>query len=1131
MKNHLWLVSRIWLVCLLVGLATGLTLAALNHVAPARAAEIAKPAAGLQIVQSTEDTLVLELDVPAYDLHAAEVAQAYFQRITVDGATGLMVPGKPELPKFSALLGIPPHARATIRVLQDSVEILPGRYQLLPSAGPAPITGDLHSGIMQRVPDRTAYASSEFYPSEVARIVEMAWLRDQHLARLEVYPFQYLAATGVLRWHRHLRIEIKFEGGGTTDRLAAVPAADGPFEQMLRDTLLNYDVARQWRSNTAVPQSASRTAAATSRYEIVVDHDGLYRVTYSDLLAAGLVMTSFDPRNLHMTNQGRAVAVEVVGEGDGKFNPGDYLLFYGQRLRGDLLASKFISESAHWPALGVNHWQPTFNAFMVERYTDENAYWLSVENVPGLRMLFRMGAPSGTAPQAEFYTATVRSEQSKIWRTNTFTGEDPFFWESATASGGPVTRTFPITLSAAANTALSTTVRGDVVALTYSTLISPDHRTQFYLNSAVTPLEDQSWDGPTRHRFSGQVPSTALAQGVNSLRFVVMLQPGMVADTVLFDWFEVSYPRRFQAEQGQLLFNSDRTGPVVYNVTQLMTNSVAVLDVSNPWRPQHILSPNVRGSNNVFTASFELNQSSPVTIAVGDGTAWQKPKAITRYAPADDLRSPSNGADYIVITPRAFYTSSQTLAAYRAAQGLRVKVVDLNDVVNQFTDGIYHSIAIKAFLQYAYQNWRRPAPTYVVLVGDGHWNFKGYSVATGQGPVGPSPIYMPPHLVWVDPWQGEVDSSNALAAVSGDDILPDMLIGRLPVNSAAELDVIISKTIAYERAERQPWQGRLAFVADNTPDAAGDFVALSENAINGYAPSTLAIDRLYLDNYCPTPSGNPCPAINYALTKTLNVTGSLLVNYVGHASTNRWAHEQILVNADVTTLNNLKQLPVILSLDCLDGYWFHPMTTTQSALMELLLRAPKGGSVASFSPAGLGIATGHDVLQRGFYKALFDNGRQRLGSAALSAKLELFAAGHDLDLIDTFILFGDPALRLPTYSLALSPTSANQVAEIGSQASYALRVTNTAYLTDQVTISLTQGWPATVTPASILLAPGAAATFHVTITVPATAAVGAVVPVTVTVNSRGDAIRLHAQLKTMAFITRSKAFLPLVRRD
>ena len=394
---------------------------------------------------------------------------------------------------------------------------------------------------------------------------------------------------------------------------------------------------------------------------------------------------------------------------------------------------------------------------------------------------------------------------------------------------------------------------------------APDHRTRFVMNNAPTPLEDQTWDGPIRHHFKGQVPATALLQGVNSINFSVIPQPAMMADTIFFDWFAVSYPRRFQAEQGQLFFNSERQGATQYNVTGLTTKTVTVWDISNPWQPQRILSPAVVGSGSAYTASVELNHSVPITVAVGDETAWQAPQSLTQYAPADDLKSPSNGADYIIITPRAFYTSSLRLAAYRATQGLRVKVVDLNDVINQFTDGIYHSIAIKAFLQYAYQNWQRPAPTYVVLAGDGHWNFKGYHVSTSQGNAASSAIYMPPHLVWVDPWQGEVDSSNELAAVSGNDILPDMLIGRMPVNSAAELDVIISKTIAYEAMKVEPWQRRLTFVADNTPDAAGDFVALSENAIQSYAPSTLAIDRLYLDDYCTSPSNSPCPAMNVCI--------------------------------------------------------------------------------------------------------------------------------------------------------------------------------------------------------------------------------------------------------------------------
>ena len=81
--------------------------------------------------------------------------------------------------------------------------------------------------------------------------------------------------------------------------------------------------------------------------------------------------------------------------------------------------------------------------------------------------------------------------------------------------------------------------------------------------------------------------------------------------------------------------------------------------------------------------------------------------------------------------------------------------------------------------------------------------------------------------------------------------------------------------------------------------------------------------------------------------------------------------------------------------------------------MEVMLRASNGGAVATFSPTGLGIVSGHDVLQSGFYKVMFAPGVQHLGSAALGARLELYAAGHDYDLIDTFTVFGDPALRLP----------------------------------------------------------------------------------------------------------------------
>jgi hypothetical protein len=200
MINRLTIILRMGLAFILVGVVVGLSLAALNAPTPARAAEAAALSSGLHIIQSDEDRLVLELTVPEYVLHEAEIASGQFQKIVIDETSVLAAPGKPELPKFSALLGIPPQGRVSVQVLQDSAQRLVGHYRLLPSAAPAPSAGDLQPGVVQRTPDRTAYASAELYPAEVARVVETAWLRDQRLARIELYPFQYQASTALV-WH------------------------------------------------------------------------------------------------------------------------------------------------------------------------------------------------------------------------------------------------------------------------------------------------------------------------------------------------------------------------------------------------------------------------------------------------------------------------------------------------------------------------------------------------------------------------------------------------------------------------------------------------------------------------------------------------------------------------------------------------------------------------------------------------------------------------------------------------------------------------------------------------------------------------------------------------------------------
>jgi len=270
-----------------------------------------------------------------------------------------------------------------------------------------------------------------------------------------------------------------------------------------------------------------------------------------------------------------------------------------------------------------------------------------------------------------------------------------------------------------------------------------------------------------------------------------------------------------------------------------------------------------------------------------------------------------------------------------------------------------------------------------------------------------------------------VDSANLLATVVGDDILPDLAIGRIPVDNASELNTIITKIMAYEQTDLQDWHHNIVFVADSTPDASGDFVAASEAIINEHIPADYHPLRIYEDDYnCTTANSPECQAVTAAITHTLNYTGALMVNYIGHGADERWASEQILRTTDVdgkkdnpyynhiVSMHNGDRLPIMFDLTCLTGYWIHTLPTKISLAVNLL-KAEDSGAVGAFSPTGLGVGTGHDVLSGGFYDAILQDNIWELGPASVAAKLALYNTGIYEDLLHTYTIFGDPALRIP----------------------------------------------------------------------------------------------------------------------
>jgi hypothetical protein len=268
-----------------------------------------------------------------------------------------------------------------------------------------------------------------------------------------------------------------------------------------------------------------------------------------------------------------------------------------------------------------------------------------------------------------------------------------------------------------------------------------------------------------------------------------------------------------------------------------------------------------------------------------------------------------------------------------------------------------------------------------------------------------------------------------------------------------------------------------------------------------------------------------CPAINQAITHTLNstspLTGTLIMNYVGHGAIHRWASEEIWTRDNLSSLTNAGKLPVVLSMTCLDAYWIHPGVSPnpQESVMEMMLRMDQYGMAASFSPTGWGVTTGHDELHRGFLESLFDQGNWLLGAAAQQAKIRLFSTGNNYDLINTFTVFGDPALHITSpYSLELSPIEQSDSGPPGSTVDYTFQITNTSAITDTIAFQAVGNlWLVELPPETTLLE-GESTTVTVTVSIPPGAADEQTDTFTLHAISRGDTSRLsQAQVTTSAY--------------
>jgi hypothetical protein len=352
------------------------------------------------------------------------------------------------------------------------------------------------------------------------------------------------------------------------------------------------------------------------------------------------------------------------------------------------------------------------------------------------------------------------------------------------------------------------------------------------------------------------------------------------------------------------------------------------------------------------------------------------------------------------------------LVALREDQGLRVKVVDIEDIYDEFSYGIKSPQALKDFISYAYHNWTPPAPGYVLLVGDGTYDPKDHWLE------GDTTAYLPAYLIFVD-YKGETVTDEWFVTVSGDDAIADLYIGRLPAADAAQAATMVSKIIAYESTPNtkfadpaDAWEKNVLLIADNQRPGIDYLYEADFAAMNDAAAELLPAYMNPQPGYLGIHYANAA-FLNAFIFNSLNTDGALMVNYSGHGGTQIWADEYILEADNLTGLTNTVELPFFVSMSCETGVFSYPEPWDFASLAEGLLRSP-AGAVAALMPTGMTTTDGQRILNSALFEHIFAEDIRTLGPAIAAAKQTLLANGSAAyeQVSKTFLLFGDPATQL-----------------------------------------------------------------------------------------------------------------------
>lgn len=752
-----------------------------------------------------------------------------------------------------------------------------------------------------------------------------------------------------------------------------------------------------------------------SIYKFGIQGSGVYKLDYAFLKnKLGISnLDNIDPRTIKLLGNGGAMlseknsdprpddlienAIVVIGESDGKFDQSDYILFY---------------------AAGPERWtyrpsnvdpELTVRKHLYDRYA---YYFIKVAPGNGLRMSDRASIAGVSATEEFDDFRRFEEEKTNLLDYNTSSQGSGKRWlgdyfnqdrsNDYILSFPNIVTTAPARFRAefAARSAGSSTVR-----------FTPQGN-----NTITVGLPAVTINSSNDSYASSGVARANITPVGDDISIKVEYPEISTASEGWLDYIEVNARRRLTMSGAQMEFRDIKSLQQSATTFKLTGgNNVAIWDITNPQLPV----------NQQFTKNGNIQEFGAATaetlrnfIAWETGASLPSPELAIGGIPNQNLHGLSGYHMAIIYHPN-FEAQARRLAEHRKSiSGLDIAVVNINEVLNEYSSGAKDPSAIRDFARMLL-NKNPEKFEYLLLFGDGSFDPKNNT--NSEDNLDFIPVWETAssfHHIYSFP----SDDFYALLSPNEDGTLSgalDIAVGRITARTNDEATIVVDKIIAYDKdpATLGDWHLRGIYIADDEDNNAHILQADKLANETGTEKDWANLDKIYLDAYrqVSTSGGQRFPDAKAAINSSV-FKGGLILQYVGHGGPRGWTQERVIDNNDIAGWENTNRFPLLITATCTFG-GYDDYGTTSGA--EQCLLKEKSGAVALFTTVRSVFIYNNNQLTDQVQSVLFKtlNGKTRtIGEILRDAKNNLVG---DTDNSRRFTLLGDPSmyLALPEYKV------------------------------------------------------------------------------------------------------------------